>query len=186
MKIALGFWVLFFFVYTTGIFFISDYFILAMLGIFNIFLVIVTQGNIFRLVKILLLFMPFLLITAALNFFLADLDAALLISARFLLACSFTYVFISYTGAIKFARGLEALLLPLRIFRIPTKRASLIIAIAITFIPVFIRESRHMREAMNARGLRKPKIALSLRILTYQILYRAAALGETLNAKGYM
>ena len=177
--------VAFFFFYTTGIFFIDDYLWFAGIAIFNLFLILILRKNIIRVFRNLLLFMPFVALTVLFNFLLNGWESALLVATRLTLVCNFTYIFVTSIGGIRFARGVESILFPLKLFRVKTRNISLIIAVALTFIPVIFRETKVIREGMHARGLRRPKLGLFFSIISYKILYRASTLSDTLNAKGY-
>ena len=173
-----------FLAYATGIFFVPDTWLFYVVG-FNLFLIVALRKNPIAVIKNLLVFVPFIALLLLLSLPHQTWESAILLSARLLLACNFTYVFGTTIGALRFAKGIELLLFPLKLFRVKTRNISLIIAIAITFIPVISREFSSIREGMNAKGLRRKRIGLLFSLLSYKILYRASVLSDTLNAKGY-
>jgi len=176
--------VAFFFVYTTGLFFMPNEW-LPYAALFNFLLIIFLRKNPLLVLRNLLIFVPFIGVMLLFSINSLTLESALFLTARLLLACNFTYVFGTSIGALRFARGVEVLLFPLKIFRVKTRNISLIIAVAITFIPVMAREATAIRDGMSAKGMRRAKISLMLSILSYKVLYRASMLSDTLNAKGY-
>ena len=176
--------VAFFFVYSTGLFFIS-YEWLPYAALFNFLLVVFLRKSPRLVLKNLLLFLPFIGILLLFSFPTLTWQSALILTARFLLAANFTYVYGTAIGALRFAKGIEILLSPLRLVRVKTRNISLIVAVAMTFIPVILREITATREGMNAKGQRKAKWSMLFSLVSYKILYRASVLSDTLNAKGH-
>lgn len=61
-------------------------------------------------------------------------------------------IFIRTTTSVEIMKGIETLMLPLRIFGIPTRDLSLVMSIALQFIPVFFSDLERIRKAQIARG----------------------------------
>lgn len=61
-------------------------------------------------------------------------------------------IYIRTTTSIDIMKGIENTMKPLRVFHIPTKDISLIMSIALQFIPVFFNDIDRIRKAQIARG----------------------------------
>jgi energy-coupling factor transporter transmembrane protein EcfT len=91
-------------------------------------------------------------------------------------------------------RGLEKLLKPLELFRIPTNDLAMMLSIALRFIPIIYEEVAKIREAQSARGANYQTGELMRRIRTAAALFmpltvntcsRAEELAAAMEARGY-
>ncbi len=98
------------------------------------------------------------------------------------------------TTSIELSTGLEKILSPLRVFKFPVSEASMIIAIAIRFIPSLLSESKRILDAQAARGVDfrngnlfvKLKSLVSLVVPLFSIAFRnAEELANAMDARGY-
>ena len=64
----------------------------------------------------------------------------------------FSSIFIRTTTSIEIMKGLEKIMRPLRVFKIPTRDLALIMSISLQFIPVFFSDITRIRNAQIARG----------------------------------
>lgn len=79
---------------------------------------------------------------------------------------------------------LERWLLPLRYIGINPAQVSLVIAIAIRFIPVLLEQLQAIQEAQQARGCDRHPVRLLVPLLI-RMLYLARDLTDALEARGY-
>jgi len=173
-----------FIAYSIGIFFIPWWWVIMGLACAQVLLMLLTRCNIWRAVKSMLYALPFIALTFAFNYWLLDLNDSLLFAARLGLVVHLTFILSQKLSVLNFARGIEVLLWPLRIFRLNTRHVSLVMAIAVSFIPVLRDQYIDIRAAMNARGRRRG-LSLFMRLFMFKIIYRASVLALTLEAKGY-
>jgi len=176
--------ILSFIAYSIGVFFIESWWALLCLSVLQILLLLTLRINSLRALKNFLLILPLIVLTFVLNFWFVDLNTALLFSVRLLLISNMGFIFATKIPILKFVRGLEILMLPLRVFRVNTRSIAVTMAIAITFVPIVFDEYKKVREAMHAKGTR-PKLILTSKIFMYKILYSSSTLSHTLHAKGY-
>lgn len=98
------------------------------------------------------------------------------------------------TPPIAVTQAIENLLSPLRIFKIPTRQLSLILSVAIQFIPVLFEEADMIRKAQLSRGagfdsrklLDKAKAVVPLVVPIFVAAFRRAdELSLAMEARGY-
>ena len=177
--------ILLFTAYSIGVFFVPWWIVLGALGAIQIILMLVLRVNVKKAIISLVYFLPFVVITAGFHLLFGDTHSALIMSARLGLVWHATVIFSQKVPILKFAHGLKILLYPLKIFRINPRDIAVMIAIAVTFIPIIAAEFKQIRGAMNAKG-RKRGVLIVLKVFMYKILYRAGQLSLTLEAKGYI
>lgn len=115
------------------------------------------------------------------------LRLALIVAATTLLTAS--------TTPLALADGLEYLMRPLRIFRIPVPELAMVTSIALRFIPILVAEAGRITKAQSARGVNvnegsPVKRAISLAPILVPLfagaLRRADELGDALQARAYV
>jgi len=180
-----AFLILLFAAYSIGVFFIPWWIVLGSLGGAQLLLMLILRVNFKKAFLSFIYFLPFIAITAGFHLLFDDWHNAAIMSVRLLLVWNATVIFSQKVPILKFAHGLKILLCPLIIFRINPRDIAVMIAVAVTFIPITISEFKQIRNAMNAKG-RKRGILIVLKIFMYKILYRAGQLSLTLEAKGYI
>ena len=117
-----------------------------------------------------------------------------LLAWRFLLLYSSAILLTMVTLPSEIVRGLEKLLKPLELFRIPTNDLAMMLSIALRFIPIIYEEVAKIREAQSARGanyqtgepMRRIRTAAALVMpLTVNTCSRAEELATAMEARGY-
>ena len=178
-------------VYAVAVFFISNYVALLAIALLNITLMLLLKVPKIKALKNIYFLSAFILFTAVINLFVADANTALLIAVRLVLVCNFTYTFQYVFSPMELAKAIEILCTPLKIIGINPKDISLIINIALTFIPILSNEFSQIRYALkskgrNTNGINKIKsIKYMMKPLLYGILKRTNELEYALKAKGY-
>ena len=78
---------------------------------------------------------------------------AILMSLRLVFLILTTSVFLTLTTTpLKIADGLESLMSPLKVFKVPVHEASMMMSIALRFIPTLIEETDKIMKAQESRG----------------------------------
>lgn len=177
--------------YTIAVFFIRNYIILLAIALLNITLMLLLKVPKLKALKNIYFLSFFIAFTAVINFFVADANTAILIAIRLILVCNFTYTFTFIFSPMELAKGIEILCFPLKIFGMNPKDISLIINIALTFIPILSNEFTQIRYALKAKGVnltginKMKSIKYIMKPLLYGIFKRTNDLEYALKSKGY-
>ncbi len=177
--------------YTIAVFFIENYIVLSIITLLNILLMLLFKVPKLKALKNIYLLSFFILFTAVINFLVENINTAILIAIRLILVCNFTYTFTFILSPMELAKAIETLCFPLRIFGINPKDISLIINIALTFIPILSNELSQIKYALRAKGITLggintiKSIKYIMKPLIYGILKRTSELEYALRAKGY-
>ena len=83
---------------------------------------------------------------------LEGLVRAILMTARILMLISGTFLLTYTTSPIALTDGLESLMNPLRVIKVPVHELSMMMCIALRFIPTLIEETDKIMSAQKARG----------------------------------
>lgn len=119
---------------------------------------------------------------------------AILIMVRFILIVSMSTILTLTTTPLEIADGIEALLRPLKKFRVPVQEIALILSIALRFVPTLMQETEKIMNAQKARGVsfdegnlfeRMKKIVPLLIPLFISSIERADQLAIAMTARGY-
>lgn len=124
---------------------------------------------------------------------LAGVENGLFYSGRIVLLLAYSYWFMAVTSPLEIADGLERTLRPLKKIGFPAHETSMILSIALRFVPVLMDEARRIRDAQICRGarfdgniLQKAKSLSAMLIpLFASALRRADNLALALEARGY-
>lgn len=183
---------LFLLAYTITIFFIDDFFIISLFSIFNIYLIILKKISFTQIIRNIFYVSFFIIFTVILNIIFGDLSTGLLTGYKLLLVCNMTYIFKFILSPAKISEAIKLLATPLKIFRINPEDISLIINIAIAFIPILFREFFQIKYALKAKGISFKythfikNTSLILKILLISIFQKTYQLEYTIKEKGYM
>lgn len=140
--------------YTIAVFFIENYIVLSTIALLNILLMLLFKVPKLKALKNIYFLGFFILFTAVINFLVADANTAILIAIRLILVCNFTYTFTFIFSPMELAKSIEFVCFPLKIFGINPKDISLIINIALTFIPILSNELSQIKYALKAKGVK--------------------------------
>ncbi|AJQ45212.1 cobalt transporter [Ureaplasma diversum] len=122
------------------------------------------------------------------------LQLAIYISIKIFLMITLSSILTSTTSSIELTNGLEDLLSPLRILRLPVSEASMMIAISLRFIPSLLDESKRILNAQASRGVdfnnggphQKIKSLVSLVVPLFSIAFKKADdLANAMEARSY-
>lgn len=181
-----------FLVYTTAIFFIENYNLLAIVFVINIILMSILKVSYKKTLFFIAKILPFIIFTGIVNFLLGGIKNCVIISLKLILVCQITYIFSEKMTPKKIQFAVEKILIPLKVFKINTKEIGIIVAIAISFIPIIQKEVQNLKYSLIAKGfrinfrnfLKKPSL-IFVPLIT-SIIRRTNEIEESLVSKGYM
>lgn len=175
--------------YTTSIFFISNWIALLCFVLINLMLIFAFELNLKRVLINLYKITPIIFITFIFNILFGYFEEAVLISIRLYIVCNITFIFTYKMGTTNILMSLESLFFPLKIFGISSTDLSLMINIAITFIPVIFRELEQTSLALKNKGV-KPYSIISIKyackLLVISIFKKTNDIELTLKSKNYI
>lgn len=180
---------LIFIAYATSIFFVKAPFALAIFLGINIALIFILKIPIKRVFVNIYNFSFVVIITFIFNILFGYYLEAILISIRLLLVCNITFIFTYKMGNSNIISGLEFLFKPAKLIGISPSDIALIINIAITFIPIFIRDINQTFLSMQSKGLKKYSIKslkYTAKILMISLFKKTNDIEYTLKAKNYI
>lgn len=173
---------------TIIVFFISNYIVLLSIFFIDLILIIIFKISIREYLKNFKYFLPFLLLSVALNIlFSKNLEYAVLILFRIIICYNITFTYYKLTSILELANTIETIFSPLKIFRINTGNISLIVSIALCMIPILQQEINSVRNAIKAKGakIKITNITLVLKPILISMIQRTGEIEKTLIAKGY-
>ena len=176
-----------FLLYATAIFLIPNNIFLLCPLVINITLWIITKSNVKKTIQNLLKIFPFILFTFLINCWLDTYVNALWMAAKLLLVCNITFLYGQTTTITYVAKTVKKLCTPLRLFRINPEEIEVLVAIALSILPIMKKEYFEVREACKAKdipiNLKNSKMILSKILMSY--LKRVNEIDEALVEKGY-
>lgn len=178
-----------FIIYTTSIFFFSNWFIILGFAFLNIIALIAFKIPFKRVLANLYKITFIVAITFIFNAIIGNLKEAILISIRLYIVCNASFIFTYKIGTTNILIATEKLFTPLKIFGISPTDISLLINIAITFIPVFYKEFEQSALALKSKGLKQYSISnmkYTLRYLLISIFKKTNSIELTLKSKNYI
>ena len=119
------------------------------------------------------------------------MQEAILITIRLILVCNISYIFSQTISYLEFAQIIEKIFSPLRIFKINPKDISLMITIALSFMPIIKDELFQTKNILKTKGINPTKINLIKNMnLVFKpffisILQRVNEIELTLKEKAY-
>lgn len=180
-----------FLIYTVGIFFIKNYIILGIIAIFNISIMLTIKINIKTAINNLIKLLPFILFTIVINILFADLNFGILIGIRLILVCNLSYIFSKTMTYTEFGDVIEKLMYPFKIFGVNPKEVSLVITIALSFMPIMKNEFEQMKNVLKVKGIKPTNfnllknLSLIFKPFFVSVLQRLNEIEMSLKAKGW-
>lgn len=176
-----------FLLYATAIFFIPNNIFIFCPFMINIVLWIVTKSSIQKTFRNLLKIFPFVLLTFLINCWLDTYINALWMAVKLLLVCNITFIYSQTTTTAQVAKTVKKLCTPLKVFKINPEIVEVLVAIALSILPIMRKEYIEVKEACKAKNipinLKNSKIILSRMLTSY--LKRVDEIDEALIEKGY-
>lgn len=181
-----------FLIYVIGIFFVNNYIALGIITIFNLCLIFISKISVKKTINNLLKLLPFILFTALINLLVSNLNDAILITIRLILVCNISYIFSKTITYLEFAEIIEKIFYPLKIFKLNPQDISLIIVIALTFMPILKDELLQAKNVLKVKGINPAKINLIKNMnLVFKpffisVLQRVNEIEMSLKGKAYL
>ncbi|MBE5820074.1 MAG: hypothetical protein E7310_04615 [Clostridiales bacterium] len=178
---------LLFIIYTLVIFLTSKWEILLLELIINILVMLIVRVSVKGALKNLLNVSVFIVITAIANIFIVHFEYAFLIGARLVLVCNITYSFSKVLSYFEFAKVIEKLFTPLKLFKVNPEDISLIICIAIAFLPILKDEFIQLKRVIKVKGytLKISNCGIILKPFFISLFERINEVSYSLKAKAY-
>lgn len=143
--------------------------------------------NLKKVLKNLWHIIPFILITGIINLILEGYIYAFYISMKLILVCNATYIYSRTTTTFEIAETTKKICAPLKIFKINTDDIEVLVALALSMIPVLKKEAMDLKNACIAKNIdwniKNMRIILSKFLIS--IIKRVNEIDEALMEKGY-
>ncbi len=181
-----------FLIYTIGIFFIKEYYILGIVALINFLLIIALKENIKNAFIAIIKIMPFIIFTSCINMLIGGVNHGLLIGIRLILVCNITYIFAKKMTSHKLQYVIETLLKPLKIIKINPREIGIIVCIGIAFIPIVQNAMMELKYSLKSKGfdftikniIKRPNYILAPLITS--IIKRTGDIENSLISRGYI
>lgn len=182
---------LFFFIYSFTLFLIDNIHILCLIFVFNVIISLIVKVPIkkqFRMIISNIIFVTFVIVC---NILFTNLHSALIVGIRLFLVIHYTYITGYYFDTTRIRIAFKYLFYPLKILKIDTDNLTLMVAIALAFIPILIDEAKMIRFSLKAKGMNFNLYNLITRPHIYLITFinnlfdRVYELEKCLIIKGY-
>lgn len=150
------------------VFIAGNYFSLAIMTAFTIFIMLMTRIGLFRYIKSIKAVIVIVMFTAILNLFYgsgepifkwgfmeitaAGINNAVFVAARVILLVLISGVLTFTTSPTDLTDGLERIMRPLKLLHIKVHEIAMMMSIALRFIPTFFEEFNKITNAQKARG----------------------------------
>lgn len=178
---------LLFILYATFIFFMPNTPIVLFVFVINIIAMLLTNLTIIDVLKNLFHFLPFILLTGIINCLLGYYIDAIWLSIKLAFVCNITFIYSKSTTVTGFAKTIEFLCSPLKLFHINSEEIRVLVCIALSMIPVLKNEYSEVKTACKAKNihfnLKNSKIILVKLLLS--CFRRVNEIDEALIEKGY-
>lgn len=177
-----------FLVYTSSIFFIKNMYLLLAILLLNIIITFFSKIPFKTIIYSIYKYLFIIILTFFFNIIFGYYKDAFIICFKLILVCNIGLVFSYKIGFSNIIISLEKLFTPLKIFKINPKNITLIINIAITSIPIFIKNLNQTLTTMEAKGLKKYSIKslkYTSKLLLFFIFKKTNELEFTLKVKNY-
>ena len=168
--------ILLFLAYTVSIFLVKhDMFAVIVLGI-NLLITLALKISIKEEIGNLLGVILFVIFTAAINIIVVDVKTGIRIGVKLILVCNITYIFSRITSFSIF-----------KFIKINPKNVSLMICIAIAFIPTISKQIKQVRDSLKSKGItfNIKNWSLVFEPVTISLLKRVDEIESSLRAKAY-
>ena len=198
-------------VYIVALFMASNWISYGLMFLFLVMVIAVSRIPVKSILRGMKPLMMILIFTGVLNLFFTEgetvlvsfwvititkegLIRAVFMVARILMLISGTFLLTYTTSPISLTDGLEALMNPLKVIKVPVHEIAMMISIAFRFIPILMEEADKIMKAQKARGadfetgglIKKAKAMIPLLVpLLISAIKRAMDLANAMEARCY-
>lgn len=178
-----------FIIYATLIFFTPNLLIYIVIPLFiNAVAMVIVKVDLKKVIKNLLHVLPFIVFTGIINLILENYIYALYISIKLVLVCNITYIYSRTTTVFTVAKTVKTICSPLKLFKINIDDIEILVALALSMIPVLKKEAIDLKNACVAKNIdwniKNIKIILSKLLIS--IIKRVNEIDEALIEKGHI
>ena len=96
---------------------------------------------------------PFVLLTFLINCWLDTYINALWMAVKLLLVCNITFIYSQTTTTAQVAKTVKKLCTPLKVFKINPEIVEVLVAIALSILPIMRKEYIEVKEACKAKNI---------------------------------
>lgn len=173
--------------YSIAVFLIQSWYVIIAATIFNVSIMLLFSISIKKAVKNLIALSPFILFTVIMNAILMEGIEAVQVGVKLVIVCNITYSYSKLITAMQLAKIIEILMTPLKIFKINPQEIGIIIAIAISFLPIFKQELLQIVTALKVKGIQMKVTNMKyiLKPILVSILKRTNEMELAMRAKAY-
>lgn len=177
-----------FITYICLIFTFDNFIIQGLFLCINLFFMILLKISFKRTIINLKSLLPIIIFTGFFNLILGTLYHAILVIIKLTLVCNITFIYKNTLGIAKIINTIEKIFLPLKFLGISSTDISLMIHIALTFIPTFIKELDEMHISLLSKTTNKFSanyIKYISKLLLTSTFKKTNDLELALKSKGY-
>lgn len=143
---------LFFFLYSFGLFFINHICILSFVFLFHIIISLIIGVPLKKHCKLLSKNMLFILFIIICNLLFSDIYSSFIIGIKLFLAIDYTYIMGYYFTPTSIRIAFRYLFYPLKLFQVDVDSLTLILAITLSFIPILMDEALIIKYSLQSKG----------------------------------
>jgi energy-coupling factor transport system permease protein len=175
------------FVFSSYIFFFENLLILVAAFLFLIILLIIMRVPVRSVLVYSIRLLPIILLASGVNLLLNDARYALVTALRFYSTCFAVLCYRKVSSPMQLANAIETVCMPLKLFKISPQDIGLMVCIAVTFIPILLRDFSAISCALKSKGMK-----LNIRNINYilkpfvvGIFNRTNEITNALKSKAY-
>lgn len=176
-----------FLTYVTLIFFVKNKLTILIFIAINITLMIAIQIDIKKLINKIKAFMLIVILTTIVNMLIIDVQFGINIGIKLLLVCHVTCIFSQKITYMELAENIEKLFYPIKWIGLNPKDVSLLVCIALSFIPILKDEIYQIKNSLQSKGfeLHLKNIQLIFKPFFISIINRVNDIENALKSKSY-
>lgn len=144
---------IFFFIYSLLVFLINNVYLLLLIFIFNFIISIIVKIPVKKHIIIIKNSLKFVIFIVICNILFSDINSSLKVGVRLFLTIDYTYIMGKYFDPTKIRIAFNYLFYPLKIFKVDINSLTLIIAIALAFIPILTDEVTMIKLSLKSKGV---------------------------------
>lgn len=175
-------------VFVLAVFFITSYELLLALLLINIFAAKKLKLKVIHMIQYLEFLIPIIIITLIINVLVINIEYAILIMTRFIIACTSTYIFSKTITVLEISKVIETILSPFKLLKVDVRNIGLLVSISISFIPILKDELFELKQILESKGyvMKVSNVYMYIRPLVISIFKRAGEIEKAIVAKGYI
>jgi len=176
-----------FLIYVTSIFLVQSKLAILTLAFINLILMLILKVDIRKLINSMKGFMFIVFVTSIVNMIMIDFSFGLSIGIKLLLVCHATCIFSQRVTYMGLAQAIEKLFYPIKWIGIKPKDVSLLLCIALSFIPILKDEIYQIKNSLKSKGykftLKNSKLLFKPFFIS--LLKRVNDIENSLKSKAY-